>query len=60
MSPVATLIAEIAAHGAALSRKGCQIVLNGASRVPPELKETIRARKGELVTHLAEERNRWD
>jgi hypothetical protein len=67
MSP-GNLIAEIAALGASLSRRGHGIVLSGASMVPPELKEVIRSIKPELVTHLAEsapdpapaEINRWN
>jgi hypothetical protein len=58
MSPAA-LIAEVAALGATLTRRGGEIALDGASLVPADLKEEIRARKPELLAHLAEERAKF-
>jgi hypothetical protein len=53
---IADLIAAVHAAGGSIVRRGNEIKLTAAAALPDDLMAQIRARKPELIAHLAEDR----
>ena len=58
-APIADLIAAVHAAGGSIGRCRNEIKLTAAAPLPDDLVAQIRARKPELIAHLAEDRPKF-